>query len=488
MTKSIFLSFCLLTAICSANSQTVTENCGCEDKPLPEIIAIINDVKITGAELEAPIQARLKELRQQVIDARKEEVSLQINTILLETEALRRGISPTQLIQTEVVQKVQTPTEAEAQAFYDQNKSRIGDDFSRVKNNIIDYLREQRQMGIAQAMASRLRAAAQLKIDVPIATPPLTTADRARVFAVVNGKQITSADIENSLRPLIFRVQGQVYAARKRELDVRINDLLLEREAKKRGGTTKDLLATEIDAKTTVVTEQEALKFFNENKDRIKTEFQEVKLQIIQYLTEQDKEKRALDFAEQLRRQASLQVFLTPPEPPVYKIATDDQPAKGDPKALVTIVEFTDYQCPSCAQHHSVFQKLISEYGDRIHFVVRDFPLSQHKQAWKAAEAAEAAREQGKYWEFVALLYTRQSALQPDKLKQYATELGLDRARFDAALDSGKFSEKVQRDFDDGQKVGVSGTPSIFINGRNIPDLSYEALKAAIDASLKKAG
>jgi protein-disulfide isomerase len=187
-----------------------------------------------------------------------------------------------------------------------------------------------------------------------------------------------------------------------------------------------------------------------------------------------------------MRKGASVQLFLTPPESPVYNIATDDQPAKGDPKALVTIVEFTDYQCPSCAQHHVIFQKLISEFGGRIHFVVRDFPLTQHKQAWKAAEAAEAAREQGKYWEFVALLYARQTALQPDKLKQYASELGLDRGKFDAALDSGKFSEKVERDFQDGQKVGVGGTPSLFINGRNMPDLSYEALKAVIDASLKK--
>ena len=103
----------------------------------------------------------------------------------------------------------------------------------------------------------------------------------------------------------------------------------------------------------------------------------------------------------------------------------------------------------------------------------------------KAAEAAEAAREQGKYWEYVALLYKNQSALQVDRLKQYASTLGLDRARFDTALDSGKFADKILRDRLDGQKVGVSSAPTFFVNGRRVSDLTYEGLKTAIETNLK---
>jgi len=130
----------------------------------------------------------------------------------------------------------------------------------------------------------------------------------------------------------------------------------------------------------------------------------------------------------------------------VFTITTDDQPTKGSANASVTIVEFTDFECPSSARQHPVLDRIVSEFGDRVRLVVRDFPLLQHANARKAAEAAEAAREQGKYWEYASVLFRNQSALGVDKLKQYATELGLDRARFDASLDSGKFAEKVQRD------------------------------------------
>jgi protein-disulfide isomerase len=127
----------------------------------------------------------------------------------------------------------------------------------------------------------------------------------------------------------------------------------------------------------------------------------------------------------------------------------------------------------------------VSEFGDRVRLVMRDFPLSQHANARKAAEAAEAAREQGKYWEYVGVLFRNQSALGIDKLKQYASELGLDRARFDASLNSGKFAEKVQRDVVDGRRLGINGTPTLYINGKRVPDNSYESVKTAIESALK---
>ena len=483
--KTVLLSLVFLTTVSINYGQTAVEDCGC-DKPLPEVVAIVNNVKITASQLDTPIQHRLKQLKQEVIDARRAELNLQINSILLSAEAAKRGVSSTQLLETEVVQKTPVPTDAEAQAFYDKNKDRIPGDFNGIKQDIIRYLQDQKQREIAGALASRLKAAAQVKVNVTAATPPITAADRARVFAVINGKKITSADIEENLRPLIFSVQDQIYTTRKSQLDLMINDVLLEAEAKKRNITTRELITAEIDSKTPVVTEQDALRFFNENKDRISGTFPEVKVQIIEYLIQEDKNKRSSAFADQLRSNATLQTFLTRPEPPIYNIAIDDQPMKGNAKAAVTVIEFTDYQCPSCALQHPVLNRLVTEYGDRIQLVVRDFPLAQHKEAWVAAEAAEAAREQGKYWEFVALLYGRQSALQAEKLKQYATELGLDRTKFDLALDTKKFAEKVQRDFLEGQKVGVDGTPTMFVNGRRVMDYTYEGLKAAIEAALKK--
>ena len=466
-------------------STTAVTDCGCEDKRLPDVLGVVNGIKITKQDLSQETRSRVEQLQREVIDARQRELDLQIDSILLDSEAKKRNVSASQLLKDEVVAKVQEPTEAEAQTFYDQNKTRIQVEFKDAKDNILKYLRYQRQQELARKFAERLRANAQLKILAKPSAPPTSEADRARLLAVVNGKQITAGDIETSLRPLIFNVQEQVYALRKQDLELKINDTLLTQEAQKRQITSRALLDAEVNAKIPRVTEAQAQEFYTQNKERISGEFAQTKDQIIQYMQEKKEQEATLAFAQQLRRASVVQVNLTAPESPVFEISTEDQPIKGNANASVTIVEFTDFQCPSCAQQHPVLDRIISEFGNRVRLVVRDFPLSQHANAPKAAEAAEAAREQGKYWEYVGVLFRNQSALGVDKLKQYASELGLDRARFDASLNSGKFAEKVQRDVVDGRRLGINGTPTLYINGKRVPDNSYEGVKTAIESALK---
>jgi len=452
---------------------------------LPEVLAVVNGVKITKQDLSSETQSRIAELQRSIVEARERELDLQIDSILLEAEAKKRGVTPSQVIKDEVIAKVQAPTEAEAQAFYDQNKAKLQvADFKTAKDDIIQFLRYQREQELAQKLSERFRTAAQVKVIAKPTAPAVSDADRARVLAIVNSKQITMGDIENSLRPLIFNVQEQVYSLRKEDLELKINDTLLTQEAQKRQVTTRALLDTEVSAKVPQVTEAQAQAFYNENKERISGDFAQTKALIIQYMQEAKEREATLAFASQLRRASKVEINLTAPESPVFQISTDDQPTKGNPQARVTIIEFTDYQCPSCAQQHPVVERIMKEFGDRVRLVVRDFPLSQHTEALKAAEAAEAAREQGKYWEYVAVLFRNQSALGVDKLKQYATELGLDRARFDSSLDSGKFADKVQRDVLEGRKLGVNGTPTLYVNGKRVSDRSYEALKATIESSL----
>ncbi|HEX3559365.1 MAG TPA: thioredoxin domain-containing protein [Pyrinomonadaceae bacterium] len=475
----------------AAASGGADEDCGCEDKPLPGVLAVVNGVKITQADFSPEVQQQIKALQQQVTDARKYALDAQINSLLLEAEAKKRGVSSQKLYETEVVAKTVEPTQAEAQAFFNQNKAQIEQqagsavDFALVKDQVIAFIRSQRQDEQSKKFADSLRAAANVKLLVKDVTPPATPADRARVLATVNGKNITAGDIEEGLRPLVSQVQQQVYLLRRNDLDLRVNDILLTQEAQKRSVTTRALLDSEITSKIPVITEAQAQDFYNKNKERITGDFPTVKYQLIEFLQQQEQQKLEGALAQRLRNGASVQTFITPPEQPVFQIATDDQPTKGKADSAVTVVEFTDYQCPVCAQAQPVLDKLIAEYGDRVRFVVRDFPLSQHKDAEKAAEAAEAAREQGKYWDFTAILFRNQSALGADQLKQYAGVIGLDRKRFDAALDSGKFAGEVERDMRDGEKIGVNATPTFFVNGRQVPDRTYEALKAAIEASLK---
>lgn len=449
-----------------------------QSEDLPATLAVVNGVTISARDIEKTTGEQVRDLQKQVTEARKRELDLLINSRLLTLEAKRRGITTTKLIEQEVVAKVTAPTQAEVQTFYDQNKARIKEDFDSVKDDIVRYLLDERQRAEAKKFADGLRAAGNTVVNAPPAAP-----QQNAVLAVVNGENITAGDVEDSLKAMIFDVQEQVYNLRKNELDLTINDALLTQEAQKRKITTNALLDTEVKPKQ--VTEEQARAFYEQNKERISGDFAQTKDSIISYLQQNEVRLAERAFVEKLRATASIQVFLKAPESPVFSISTKDQPSLGNDNAAVTIVAFTDYQCPSCASMHPALERVVKENGGKVRLVTRDFPLSQHAEAFKAAEAAEAAREQGKYWEYIAVLMRNQSSLGVEKLKSFASELGLDRARFDSALDSGKFAELVQLDVEDGMKLGLTGTPTLFINGRRVNAKSYEELKATVDAALK---
>jgi protein-disulfide isomerase len=482
MSKTIYAFILLIFAFTAAGAQSI-QDCACESQVLPETLATVNGVTITSKDINKATGEAVSQLQRQVTEARKRELDLTINSKLLELEAKKRGISTTKLLEQEVATKVKRPTPAEAQAFYDQNKAHIKEEFKDVAEDIIVYMLDERQRFEAKKFADSLREASDTKVLVAEATPPANAAERARVLAAVKGEKITSGDIEDALLPLIFSVQEQVYKLRKDELDLSINDALLTQEAQKRKITTSALLDAEV--KTKPVTDEEARAFYDQNKERISGDFSQTKDAVKQYLEQIAVREAERVLSEKLRAAASIQVFLVAPESPVFSISTTDQPSLGSADAPVTIVAFTDYQCPSCAAMHPSLERLVKEYGNKVRLVTRDFPLNQHAEAFKAAEAAEAAREQGKYWEYIQVLMRNQSSLGVDKLKGYATELGLDRSRFDSALDSAKFKELVQRDVDDGMKLGLNGTPTIFINGRRVSARSYEELKASVEAVLK---
>ena len=203
--------------------------------------------------------------------------------------------------------------------------------------------------------------------------------------------------------------------------------------------------------------------------------------QIADYLHERERDRLEQELSARLRKNAKIRWFITEPVQPIQNISVDDDPSRGPATAPVTIVEFTDFQCPACAAMHPVIEEILKTYGDKVRFVVRDFPLDRHDNARKAAEAANAANAQGKFFEYIALLFKRQNALDTPSLKKYATELGLDRAKFDAALDRGVYASEVQRDVEEGEMYGVGVTPTIFVNGVQLRTLSAEGLREAID-------
>jgi protein-disulfide isomerase len=164
-----------------------------------------------------------------------------------------------------------------------------------------------------------------------------------------------------------------------------------------------------------------------------------------------------------------------------------DDPALGPENAPVTIVEFSDYQCPYCkVWHEEVYHQLLSEYGDKVRFVYRDFPLTQiHPGAEPAAEAADCANDQNKYWEYHDAIFSGNYDLTRDGFIKIASDLGLDTNSFATCIDSGKYASEVQSDLEDGSSIGVQSTPTFFINGFQVVGAQpYSTFKNVIDQIL----
>jgi len=169
-----------------------------------------------------------------------------------------------------------------------------------------------------------------------------------------------------------------------------------------------------------------------------------------------------------------------------YEVKVGDAPVKGPASAPVTVVAFSDFQCPFCSRAVPTIHQLETEYGGKIKIVFKEFPLPFHDKAHLAAEAALAAHEQGKFWQMHDKLFANQQALDRASLEKYAQELGLDMSKFRAALDSGKFKDKVDAEDREGAAVGVTGTPTFFVNGtRLVGAQPIDAFKAIIDKELK---
>jgi protein-disulfide isomerase len=454
--------------------------------PLPPgTLALVNGQPIKLSDLpDKELQTVVQGQDAETVKMRQPALDQMIGELLLESEAKKIGVTVQQLVDQQVKSKVTGPTEEEITAFYNANRQQMnGAELAAMRTEINDFIRNQKAMEIGAQYVAKLRAANQVVNGADVngtGLPPTT------VLVTVNGRKITVGDLDERLKPFIFQMASQIFGAEMDAINAKINDTLLTAEAKKRNVTSDDLMRAEVVSKLTQPTDAEVAKFYQENKEKIQGELPSVKAQIAEFLQQQQANKLQYDLAQRLRAGASIQVFLKQPEPPVQAIATEGGVSRGNVNAPVTVVVFTDMECPHCAETHPVLQSLASSYGDKVRLVIRDFPLDMHHEARKAAEAAHAAEAQGKYFEYIEILYKNQKALDVASLKKYATDLALDRNKFDAALDTGKYATVVTRNVSDGQSYAVTSTPTIFVNGVKVSDITEIGIRAAIDRALSK--
>src|SRR6266581_4950742 len=302
-------------------------------------------------------------------------------------------------------------------------------------------------------------------------------------LAVVGGQTIYDDDLLPFIQAQVFQLRLQEYDIRSKALENLVNQKLLEAEAKKKGVPAEKVLEQEVDAKVAEPTEAELKALYIVQKQQLGKPFDEIKPQLQQLLKKSKIQEAREDYYKRLREQAGVSIFLQKPK---VQVAYDPARLRGDPKAPVVIVEFSDFQCPYCQAVAPTLKKLLLKYEGRVSLAYRDLPLRDiHPQAQLAAEASRCAVEQGKFWEYHDLLFENPNKLNREGLLEQARSLKLDEKQFDSCLTSGKYKAQVEQDRQLGMRAGLTGTPGFFINGSMLSgNLPQEAFEKTIEAEL----
>ncbi|QQS43080.1 MAG: thioredoxin domain-containing protein [Acidobacteriota bacterium] len=417
-----------------------------------EALAAIGGRTITAQDLEPAVAQAWLGLPDKLRAARTELLEQQIDRKILEMEAAKRETSIEKLVDSEVSANLPAPTEEAIKRVYDENQSQIGGvPIERVRGQIIEYLNREAERKRYEEFIKRLRANYKIAIGKDINSKDLKVSD---IIATIDDKAILYLEYVQRNGLALYEMEADVADAVLRSVTQVVDAAVYTSEAESLGIATSDLIAREIT-------------------DKMK-DFSDV-----------EREKLETDLRDRLYKKNRVIIFVKEVTPFIQAVSADDDPYIGRSNAKVTVVMFSDFQCPTCAGVHPVLKKVIGEFGTDVRLVVRDYPLEQiHDNAFNAAVAAEAARKQGKYFEYIELLYDNQDALDSESLASYADQVGLNLGRFQRDLADPELAAEVRKDIADGVNYGVDGTPSIYVNGYKIRTLSAASFRKAIRRAL----
>lgn len=346
-------------------------------------------------------------------------------------------------------------------------------------------------------MLSRLLAAAALVVApvvlaaAPVAAQPAPRSAPSEVRVEIDGEVLPPEEVEGAVARQISKLQTEIQNLRLKAAEEAISRHLLAREARRRGVSVADLLAQEVEAKVVAPTEGEVKELLQKRRREIgMTPEQEpiMRERLRAFLAQQKHTQQRERYVASLRSQAKVVVSM--PETALLRlqVPSEGEPSLGPAAAPVTIVEFNDFQCPFCQRVQPTLKELLKAYPTQVRLVFRDFPLAQiHKDARKAAEAARCAAEQGKFWQYHDVLYANVGKQRESDLRRYALDLGLEEPRFTQCLASGQHAGAIERGLSDGRRLGVTGTPTFFVNG--VPLVGAQPLaefKSAVDRELAR--
>jgi protein-disulfide isomerase len=309
------------------------------------------------------------------------------------------------------------------------------------------------------------------------------------VLASVGNETITMADIRGRAGRDLQRIDTQYQLIRSQVIDATLDSVIRDRtigaEAHKQGKSVDDLVLSE--AGRVDPSDAEIQAWYNSNGNRTGGRtLESLKPQIANLLRQEKLDAAATRLEARLSKEKEVAVFFEP-----YRFALDNNgaPVKGSVRAPITLIEFSDFQCPFCQRFSKTLHQIERRYGDTVRIIYRQFPIeSIHPFAVGAAEASLCANEQGRFWDLHDAMFEDQAHLAVADLKAKASRLGMDRRRFDSCMDSRRHSQQVQKDIAEGSRLGVSGTPAIFLNGIELRGgaVPYAVVAAAIDKELRR--
>ena len=343
-------------------------------------------------------------------------------------------------------------------------------------------------LGVPAALACNQPSATTESSEKSDAVGPSASARAGKV----GGKDLTVGELDAWIQDQLFkqatrdRNPTKTYELRSRALEQMAAERALDAAAQKAGKDRETLLKEEVE-KRVALTDDEVQKFYEAHKDRYGARsFDQVSAMIRNQLKGQKQQQAMQEYVDNLRKESGFENDLKPPR---YDVAGGGT-ATGPADAPITVVEFSDFECPFCKRADPIVRQMLERYPTQVRFIYRDFPLDHiHQKARGAAEAARCAGEQGKYWEFHHLLFDKSPALTPEDLKSYAKQLGLDEAKFDECVSQHRGKDAIEADMKAGDAAGVSGTPAFFIDGLPVAGArSIDEIAKAVDDELAKKG
>ena len=321
--------------------------------------------------------------------------------------------------------------------------------------------------------------------------PQVAGSDSTLVLASLGGESIAASDLPAEVQARLAALEFQHQSQRYQLLDAAVQGVLgrrlLEQEAESKGITASELIAEQTDGEI-AVSYQDVEDWYQQNRSRLGgRELEELSSEIRQFLIELERNRLLDEYVAELEEREDVVRYL---EAPRANLNNENAAVLGSDKAPITLVEFSDFECPYCSVFMRTLYEVRDHYGDKVRIVYRHFPLSIHANAPKAAEASFCAQEQDRFWEMHDLMFSEQRRLGVPALKEKAGRLDLDQAAFDDCLDSGRYTERVFQDMMEGKAFGVEGTPGSFINGIPVAGgaVQFDALAAMIDKELKRLG